>query len=124
MFIRDSRSSYRTYSYAELIHITDLCAFKTPVGVTELMLMLRSLTYSEVPVGTTEITERILVFRSTYLSYGTYTGLKELIFVYKTYSYLTDLILVLRNLYLYIELILILRILYWSYGTGLLVGTT
>ena len=54
MFIRDSRRSYRTYSYAELILITDLCAFRTPVGVTELMLMLRSLTYSEVPVGTTE----------------------------------------------------------------------
>ena len=71
MFIRDSRRSYRTYSYAELILITDLCAFRTPVGVTE--LMLRSLTYSEVPVGTTEITERILVFQSTYLSYKTYT---------------------------------------------------
>ena len=72
MFIRDSRRSYRTYSYAELILITDLCAFRTPVEVTELMLMLLSLTYSEVPVGTTEITERILVFRSTYLSYRTY----------------------------------------------------
>ena len=100
--------------------MTDLYSFGTPVGVTELILcrtytynrltfirdsrrsyrtylMLRSLTYSEVPVGTTEITERILVFWSTYLSYGTYTGLKELIFVYRTYSYLTDLILVLRN---------------------------
>ena len=109
MFIRDSRRSYRTCSYAELILITDLCAFRTPVGVTELMLMLWSLTYSDVPVGTTEITERILVFRSTYLSYGTYTGLKELIFVYMTYSYLTDLIQVLRNLYLYTGLILILR---------------
>ena len=92
MCIQDSRRSYRTYAYAT--------EFKT---------------YSEVPVGTTEITERILVFRSTYLSYGTYTGLTELIlvlrnlywsygtytglteliFVYRTYSYLTDLILVL-----------------------------
>ena len=99
MFIRDSRRSYRTYSYAELILITDLCAFRTPVGVTE--LMLQSLTYSEVPVGTTKITERILVFRSTYLSYRTYTGLTELTLVYRTYSYLTDLILVLQNLLLY-----------------------
>ena len=62
--------------------ITCLCLYGTPVGVIELMLMLRSLTYSEVPVGTTEITERILVFRSTYLSYRTYTGLTELILVY------------------------------------------
>ena len=96
MLIRDSRRSYSTYSYAELILITDLCTFRTPVGVTELMLMLRSLTYSEVPVGTTEITKRILVFRSTYLSYRTYTGLTELILVYRTYSYLTEFRLVLR----------------------------
>ena len=111
MFIRDSRRSYRTHSYAELILITDLCAFRTPVGVKKLMLMLRSLTYSEVPVGTTEITERILVFRSTYLSYGTYTGL-------------TELILVLRNLYLYTGLILILRILYWYYRTYYCISDT
>ena len=90
MFIRDSRRSYRTYSYAELILITDLCAFRTPVGVTELMLMLRSLTYSEVPVGTTEITERILVFRSTYLSYRTYTSIQDLFLSYRSYTYLTD----------------------------------
>ena len=65
MFIRDSRRSYRTYSYAELILITDLCAFRTPVGVTELMLMLRNLylytdtytyfTETRVLVGTTEL---------------------------------------------------------------------
>ena len=100
MFIRDSRKSYRTYSYAELILITDLCAFRTPVGVTE--LMLRSLTYSEVPVGTTEITEHILVFRSTYLSYRTYTGLTELTLVYRlflsdrSYTGITELIIVFR----------------------------
>ena len=39
MFIRDSRRSYRTYSYAELILITNLCLFGTPVGVTELIFM-------------------------------------------------------------------------------------
>ena len=81
------------------------------------MLMLRSLTYSEVPVGTTEITERVQVLRNLFLYgstckyYGTYTGLTELghVFLilymsYRAYTYLTDLILV-------------LRILYWSYGT-------
>ena len=31
--------SYRAYSYAELILITDLCSFGTPVEVTELILM-------------------------------------------------------------------------------------
>ena len=43
MFIRDSRRSYRAYSYAELILIIDLCSFGTPVGVTELMLIQRYL---------------------------------------------------------------------------------
>ena len=53
----------------------------------------------------------MLVLQSIYLSYGTYTGL-------------TELILVLRNLYWYYgtyisftELILVLRNLYWSHGT-------
>ena len=39
MFIRDSRRSYRTYSYAGLILITDLFSVGTPVGVTELILI-------------------------------------------------------------------------------------
>ena len=94
MFIRDSRRSYRTYSYVELILITDLCAFRTPVGVTELMLMLRSLNL----FGGT---------RRYHRDYGTYTGISEHILVlrnywsYGTYTCLTELILVLRNLYLY-----------------------
>ena len=61
MFIRDSRRSYRTYPYSELIFITDLCLFGTPVGVTELILGFLILygAYSrisdrEIPVGTTE----------------------------------------------------------------------
>ena len=37
MLVRDSHRSYRAYSYAELILITDLCSFGTPVGVTELI---------------------------------------------------------------------------------------
>ena len=78
MCIQDSRRSYRTYTY------TDLCLFRTPVGVTELILILRSLTYSEVPVGTTEITGRVQVLRNLFLYgitckyYGTYTDLTEL----------------------------------------------
>ena len=64
--------------------ITGICAFRTPVEVTELILILRSLTYSEVPVGTTEITERVQVLRNLFLYgstckyYGTYTDLTEL----------------------------------------------
>ena len=111
MFIRDSRRSYRTYSYAELILLKDLGAFRTPVGVTELMLMLRSLNlfggtcrYHRDYGTYTGISEHVLVLRNLYWSYGTYTGHMELILVYRTYSYLTDLILDLRNLY-------------WSYGT-------
>ena len=95
MFIRDSRRSYRTYPYSELILITDSCLFETPIGVTELILIQRYFytywylylsqisrrslqnlylyygvyTCSEVPVGITEITERILVLRNLFL-YG------------------------------------------------------
>ena len=43
MFIQDSHRSYRAYSYAGLILITDLFLVGTPVGVTELILILRSL---------------------------------------------------------------------------------
>ena len=92
MFIQDSRRSYRTYTY------TDLCLFRTPVGVTELKLMLQSLNLFEGTrryhrdYGTyTGISEHILVLRNLYWSYETYTGLTKLI--------------------------LILRILYWYYRT-------
>ena len=61
MFIRDSRRSYKTYPYSELILITDLCLFGTPVGVTELILGFLILygAYShisdrKIPVGITE----------------------------------------------------------------------
>ena len=94
MFIRDSRRSYRSYSYAELILITDLCAFRTAVGVTELMLMLRSLNL----FGGT---------RRYYRDYGMYIGISEHILVfrilytyYRTYTCVLDLIHVLQNLYL------------------------
>ena len=36
ILIRTSRRSYRVSFYAELILITDVCSFGTPVGVTEL----------------------------------------------------------------------------------------
>ena len=39
MFIRDSRRSYRAYSYAGLILIIDLFSVGTLVGVTKLILM-------------------------------------------------------------------------------------
>ena len=102
---------------AELIHvcilISSLYLFRSPVGFTEPMLIQRYLntycyldlshisrrslqnlylsygvyTCSEIPVGITEITERILVIRSTYLSYRTYTGLTELIIVFRIQKY-------------------------------------
>ena len=70
MFIRDSRRSYRAFSYPELILITDLCSFGTPVGVTELILILRSLhLFGGTRRYYREITERILVLRNLFL-YG------------------------------------------------------
>ena len=72
--------------------ITDLCGFRTPVGVTELRLMLQSLNLFE---GT----------RRYHRDYRTYTSISEHILVlrnlYWSYTYLTDLILVLQNLFLY-----------------------
>ena len=53
----------------------------------------------EIPIGITEIMERILVLQSLFLSYGSYTGITEHV--------------------------LVLRILYGAYsGTKLPVGTT
>ena len=70
MFIRDSRRSYRAYSYAGLILITDLFSVGTPVGVTELILILRSLHW----FGGT---------RRYHRDYGTCTGIAELILIRK-----------------------------------------
>ena len=39
MFTHISRRSYRVSSYAELILITDVCSFGTPVGITEFILI-------------------------------------------------------------------------------------
>ena len=70
MFIRDSRRSYRAYSYAGLILITYLFSVGTPVGVTELILILRSL---HLFGGT----------RRHHRDYGTCTGVAELILIRK-----------------------------------------
>ena len=84
--------------------------------------------YTEVLVSTTEL---ILILRSIYWSYRTWTCISDLIHVlqsiylsYGTYTDLTEHILVLQNLDMYFRSytclrghILILRILYWSYGT-------
>ena len=52
-----------------LLLIIGLCLFETPVGVTELILNYGVHTCSEIPVGITEITERILVLQRLFLSY-------------------------------------------------------
>ena len=39
IIIQISRRSHRTYSYSELILITDLCVYGSPVGVTDLILI-------------------------------------------------------------------------------------
>ena len=77
MCIQDSRRSYRTYTY------TDLCLFRTPVGVTELIL-IQNLCLFRTPVGVTEL--RLMLqslnllegTRRYHRDYGTYTGFAEL----------------------------------------------
>ena len=109
MFIRDSRRRYISYPYSELILITDLCLFRTPVGVTELILIqnlyLTDLCLFRTPVGVTEL---IHVFQILYMYYRTYTCPTELILVlwnlywyYGTYTDVTKLILVFQILFLY-----------------------
>ena len=113
--------SYRSYSYAELMLIPNLCLIKTPVGVTELILIqnlyLTDLFSIRTPVGVIEL---ILILRSLHMfgstrryhrDYGRILILQNLSLYestckyYKTYtgtSYLTcttKYILVLRNLY-------------------------
>ena len=68
ILVQIARRSYRVYAYTEV-----------PLGTT-IYLYYRVYTCSEVPVGTIEI---ILVFRSIYLSYGTYTCDTELILVFR-----------------------------------------
>ena len=70
MFIQDSRRSYRAYSYAGLILITDLFSVGTPVGVTKLTLILQSL---HLFGGT----------RRYHRDYRTCTGIAELILIRK-----------------------------------------
>ena len=94
-------------------------------------------TCSEVPVGITEITKRILILQNLFLYgstckyYKTYTGtsylileLRSISLCYRYYTCISDLIRVLQNLYLsygtYIglrELILVFRSTYWYFGT-------
>ena len=83
--------SYRSYSYAELMLIPNLCLIKTPVGVTELILnqnlYLTDLFSVGTPVGVIKL---ILILRSLHLfgstrryhrDYGTYTDITELILI-------------------------------------------
>ena len=88
MFIRDSRRSYRAYSYAGLILITDLFSFGTPVGVTELILCGSTCKYyktytgladTRVPLGTTG-----LVLQNLDMYFRFYTCLTERILIYRT----------------------------------------
>ena len=89
MFNRDSRRSYRAYSYAGLLLITDLFSVGTLIGVTELILMQdlylyrSTCKYYKTYTGTSYL---ILVLRSISWSYGTYTSLTELILILQILS--------------------------------------
>ena len=99
MFIRDSRRSYRAYSYVGLILITDLFSVGTPVGVTELILC-KTYTYNRLifirdsrrSYRTYLYSELIVILRSLHLFGGTRryhrdfrmcTGIAELILIWK-----------------------------------------
>ena len=105
-------------------------------SLQNLYLYYRVYTCSEVPVGITEITERILVLQNLFLYestckyYKTYTGTSYLIcttnisWSYGTYTGISEHIPVFRILYVYYRtytcisnLIHVLQNLYLSYGT-------
>ena len=94
--------SYRVSSYAELILITDVCSFGTPVGVTELILIFRILFlyygaytctkvlvgathihYTEVPVGTTE---NLLVQKYPQVLQNKYRGTRRYIRIFTIFN--------------------------------------
>ena len=124
MFIQDSRRSYRTYAYKEVLIQRYLYTYWylylsqiSHRSLQNLYLYYGVYTCSEVPVGITEITERVLVLRNLFLYgstckyYKTYTGTSYLILVLRSisWSYVTYTCI--------IELILVFQILYWYYGT-------
>ena len=84
-----------------LIFISSLYLFRSPVGVTELMLIQRYL-YMYWYLYLSQISRRSLqnlcVYRGTYTCTGTYIYLRSPVGVYKD---ITERILVLRNLFLY-----------------------
>ena len=99
MFIRDSRRSYRDYSYAGLTLITNLFSVGTLVAVTELILC-RTYTYNRLIFSrdsrrsyrTYLYSELIVILRSLHLfggtrryhiDYETCTGIAELILIRK-----------------------------------------
>ena len=114
MFIRDSRRSYRAYSYAELILITNLCSFGTPVGVTKLMIIHKYL-YTYWSLYLSQISRRswqnLCLYRGTLRYYKAYTHTIGLILILQRlhlfggtrryYRDITERILVLWNLFLY-----------------------
>ena len=119
MFIRDSRRSYRAYSYAELILITDLCSFGTPVGVTELILMqnflflCRTYTYNQLMfIRDSRRSYRAFSYAELILitdlcSFGTPVGVyrtyayRGTLRLYKTYTYIIGFILILWRLHMF-----------------------
>ena len=54
ILVRISRRSLRVSSYAELMLITYLCLFGTPVGATDLIL-IQNCPYTEIPLSTTRL---------------------------------------------------------------------
>ena len=100
----------------ELILITDVCSFGTPLGVTELLVIqdLTSLLSFGTPVGVTELI--LIQDLIGLLSFGTPVGVTELIIIQDLYLYygvytcseipvgiteITERILVLQSLFLY-----------------------
>ena len=114
MFIQDSRRSYRTYAYATEFKIIRRYPY-VPQRLRNVYRYCGTYSYTEVLVSTTEL---ILILRSIYWSYRTWTCISDLIHVlqsvYLSYGSYTGLT----------ELILVLRILYCNSDTEVPVGTT
>ena len=97
MFIQDSRRSYRTYTYTTEFTLVRRYPKVSP-RLRNVYRYCGTYSYTKVLVSTTEL---ILILRSIYWSYSTWTCISDLIHVLQSVYLSYRPILILQNLYLF-----------------------